>query len=162
MSNTSPAGSEERKMVSVDANALGQVLRALNGPGHYIRELQVTRDLDNKGLSLERNPINLLIEQYNSFVEDELKKDNDVVPLFRAEFSIKGTPVVATELAGELLRAKRSFESARAAGISDLFNSVHEINGMMMTEEEVNALCDHLYELGMIAKQNTEVVSNGN
>jgi hypothetical protein len=68
MSNTSPAGGEERKMVSVDAEALGQVLRALNGPGHYIRELQVTRDLDLKGLSLERNPINLLIEQYNEFV----------------------------------------------------------------------------------------------
>lgn len=68
MSNTSPAVVEERLMVSVDADALGQVLRALNGPGHYIRELQVTRDLDNKGLSLERNPINLLIEQYNEFV----------------------------------------------------------------------------------------------
>lgn len=68
MSNNSPAVVEERLMVSVDADALGQVLRALNGPGHYIRELQVTRDLDNKGLSLERNPINLLIEQYNEFV----------------------------------------------------------------------------------------------
>lgn len=71
MSEQVSAEVEERLMVSVDAEALGELLHALNGPGHYIRELQVTRDLDNKGLSIKRNPINLLIEQYNAFVQSQ-------------------------------------------------------------------------------------------
>lgn len=51
------------KTVTVDANALLQVLRALTGSSHLIRELQATRNLppgpDNE------NPINKLIDDYN-------------------------------------------------------------------------------------------------
>jgi hypothetical protein len=50
--------------VTVDASALRQVLEALNGPDHYIRELQVTRRLPGVD-----NPINKLIEQFNNAVE---------------------------------------------------------------------------------------------
>jgi hypothetical protein len=45
----------------VSANALQEVLEALNGPGYLIRELQFTR-------SLPGNAINTLIEQYNEQV----------------------------------------------------------------------------------------------
>lgn len=47
------------KNVSVDAAALREVLAALNGPGHFIRELQATRG------PLFNNPIDKLIVQYN-------------------------------------------------------------------------------------------------
>lgn len=46
-----------KKQVLVDADALTQVLRALNGPGHHIRELQATRGLSALGVS---NPIEQL------------------------------------------------------------------------------------------------------
>ncbi|BAQ02667.1 hypothetical protein AVU38_gp139 [Ralstonia phage RSL2] len=68
MSEQQSAQVEERLMVPVDAEALGELLRALNGPGHYIRELQVTMDFDRKGLSDKPNPINLLTDQFNEFV----------------------------------------------------------------------------------------------
>jgi hypothetical protein len=66
--------SEEKKqrLVSVDLDALVQVLRALNGPGYYIAELQATRGLD-KLPGQPRNPINLLTEQ----VEAQLKQDKE-------------------------------------------------------------------------------------
>ena len=48
--------------VTVSTDALRQVLQALNGPGHYIRELQVTRDFPG-------NPINTLIKEFNAAVE---------------------------------------------------------------------------------------------
>lgn len=54
--------------VLVDAEALRQVLDALNGPGHYIRELQVTRNLPGNN-----NPINTLVEQYNAFADEHNK-----------------------------------------------------------------------------------------
>ncbi|BDD79433.1 hypothetical protein [Burkholderia phage FLC8] len=69
MSEQQSAEVEERAMVSVDVEALGELLHALTGPGYLIRELQVTRNLDLKGLAIKRNPINLLIEQYNAYVE---------------------------------------------------------------------------------------------
>jgi hypothetical protein len=50
--------------VTVSADALRQVIDALNGPGHYIRELQVTRNLPGTS-----NPINTLIQEYNAAVE---------------------------------------------------------------------------------------------
>lgn len=50
------------KTVTVNADALRQVLQALNGPSHYIRELQVTRG----PLVGDDNPINILIEEYNA------------------------------------------------------------------------------------------------
>jgi hypothetical protein len=51
--------------VTVSAAALRQVLNALNGPGHYIRELQVTRG----PLIGDDNPINILCDEYNAAVE---------------------------------------------------------------------------------------------
>jgi hypothetical protein len=56
--------SEDQK-VTVSAKALRQVLQALVGPGHYIRELQVTRG------PLFNNPIDTLIEEYNLQVRHE-------------------------------------------------------------------------------------------
>lgn len=47
--------------VEVSADALRQVLEALNGPSHYIRELQVTRTLQGY-----ENPINVLVKEYNA------------------------------------------------------------------------------------------------
>lgn len=68
MSNEAPAVKEERLMVSVDAEALGDLLRALVGPGHLIRELMVIYSLDEKGLSDKPGPIKLLVDQFNAFV----------------------------------------------------------------------------------------------
>jgi hypothetical protein len=49
--------------VTVSAKDLRDILRALNGPPHYIRELQAIRSLGN-------SPIDRLIEQYNSQVTE--------------------------------------------------------------------------------------------
>ena len=57
--------------VTVSASALHQVLIALNGPGHYIRELQVTRD-GGCGL-FKDNPIDILCDEFNAAV-DEFEK----------------------------------------------------------------------------------------
>jgi hypothetical protein len=51
--------------VTVSAAALRQVLNALNGPSHYIHELQVTRG----PLIGDKNPINILCDEYNAAVE---------------------------------------------------------------------------------------------
>ena len=50
------------KTVTVSADALVQLLQAVTGPAHHIRELQVTRVID------ETNPINVLISEYNAAV----------------------------------------------------------------------------------------------
>lgn len=50
--------------VTVSADALRQVLNALNGPGHHIRELQVTRNLPGS-----TNPIDVLVEEFNAAVD---------------------------------------------------------------------------------------------
>ncbi len=55
----------EMEKVTVSAAALRQVLNALNGPSHYIRELQVTRG----PLIGDDNPINILCEEYNAAVK---------------------------------------------------------------------------------------------
>lgn len=52
---------DERILVSADA--LKQLLAALNGPPHYICELQVTRG--PLPLIGNDNPINILIDNYN-------------------------------------------------------------------------------------------------
>lgn len=51
--------------VTVNAAALREVLMALVGPAHLIRELQVTRHLP------ESNPIDTLIKEYNAAAEAE-------------------------------------------------------------------------------------------
>ncbi|MFM9928167.1 hypothetical protein VLK31_34715 [Variovorax sp. H27-G14] len=62
MTQTTPTpGAGER--VSVNADALRQVLQALVGPGHYIRELQFTRSLHKLG---HPNAINTLLEDYEA------------------------------------------------------------------------------------------------
>ena len=57
--------------VTVSADALRQVLEALNGPGHHIRELQATRNLPGT-----TNPINTLTEEYNSAVDEHNAVNN--------------------------------------------------------------------------------------
>ena len=52
--------------VTVSASALRQVLQALNGPAHYIREIQVTRNLPGD----TSNPLNVLTEEFNAAVEE--------------------------------------------------------------------------------------------
>ena len=63
------------KKVTVSAAALRKVLNALNGPGYYIRELQVTRGPLIGG----DNPINILCDEYNAAVEahNEARKVGD-------------------------------------------------------------------------------------
>lgn len=50
---------ETKQTVTVDRDALAWVLKALLGPPHYIRELQVTM-----GGMFGDNPIDLLIQQF--------------------------------------------------------------------------------------------------
>lgn len=50
--------------VSVNAKALKQVLQALIGPGHLIREIQMTRHIPG-----HPNPINTLVQEYNAAAE---------------------------------------------------------------------------------------------
>jgi hypothetical protein len=76
MSNEAPAVQEERLMMSVDAVALGDLLRALMGPGHHIRELVVVDSLDEKGLSDKPGPIKVLRDQYNAFVKQHNANQN--------------------------------------------------------------------------------------
>ena len=68
--------------VTVNAEALRKVLNALIGPPHYIRELQATRD--NPPLFMG-NPIDQLIDDYNSAVEEVTETPN-------AKVSGGGTP----------------------------------------------------------------------
>lgn len=49
--------------ITVDAKALREVLDALVGPPHLMRELQATRSLHRL---THDNPIEMLIEQYNA------------------------------------------------------------------------------------------------
>ena len=49
------------KKITVSADALRTVLQALNGPGHYIRELQAIRNLPG-----DASPIDTLIDEYNA------------------------------------------------------------------------------------------------
>jgi hypothetical protein len=52
-------------LVSVDAKALRQLLEAVSGPGHHIRELQATRSLHTLGYP---NPIDTLIDGFNAAI----------------------------------------------------------------------------------------------
>jgi hypothetical protein len=55
-------------MISVNRKALYSLLTAVIGPSNYIKELQVTREIDKD------NPIDILITQYNTFVNQEVKR----------------------------------------------------------------------------------------
>jgi len=52
----------EPKMVSVDAEALRQLLSAIVGPPHYIREIQATMGHPE---IFKSNPIDILVKQFN-------------------------------------------------------------------------------------------------
>ena len=58
----------EDERITVDANALRQILVALNGPSYHIAELQVTRGLSKTFDSLEVNPIDKLTDEFNAWV----------------------------------------------------------------------------------------------
>lgn len=51
------------KTVTVNAEALRQLLQSLVGSPHEIRELQVTREV------WKENPLNILIKEFNDAVE---------------------------------------------------------------------------------------------
>lgn len=53
--------------VTVDAAALREVLVALTGPGHLIRELQATMSLHELG---HPNAIRTLVDQFNEHCDD--------------------------------------------------------------------------------------------
>ena len=66
-------------IVSVPAKALAQVINALIGPPHYIRELQVIH-----GLPGGDDPISQLITAYNAWV-DEYSRANGLEPSSQGE-----------------------------------------------------------------------------
>lgn len=59
------------RTVTVSAKPLREILEALTGPPHRIRELQFTRDVDT--LVGKRNPINQLIDEYNGALTADAK-----------------------------------------------------------------------------------------
>lgn len=66
--------------ITVSADALYKLLSALNGPSHYIRELQVTRN----PIISENNPIEVLMKEYNEAVDAynaSLEQDTETPPL---------------------------------------------------------------------------------
>lgn len=62
----------EHPAITVDAAALRQVLQALVGPAHYIRELQTTRSLHALG---HPNPIETLVEQFNTWAATQAQEE---------------------------------------------------------------------------------------
>lgn len=56
---------EDGEKVAVDATALHQVLQALMGPPHLIRELQVL--VNSKLPGPKHDPIGKLIDEYNAW-----------------------------------------------------------------------------------------------
>lgn len=63
--------------VTVSADALRQILQALNGPGHYIRELQALRNGPFSG----DNPINKVADEYNAALQRP--EDGQAQEMFR-------------------------------------------------------------------------------
>jgi hypothetical protein len=58
----------DNKKILVDARALGQLLHALDGKGHLIRELQATRIFAD-------NPISTLWSQYQTGLKEPVKEE---------------------------------------------------------------------------------------
>lgn len=61
--------------ISVDVTTLAQLLQALVGPEHLIREMQATRRLHKQGYP---NLIEILLDQVNAWAEDDAKKGGAV------------------------------------------------------------------------------------
>ena len=72
--------------ISVDREALGRVLDALNGPAHLIRELQATRRLPGT----DENPVNILTKEYN----DAATEYNTGVKMAEALSDDPGRPIL--------------------------------------------------------------------
>ena len=62
ITDETPEAANEPLKVPVSAEALRQLLQALNGPGHHARELQFTRGMPG-------NPIDTLIAEFNAWAE---------------------------------------------------------------------------------------------
>lgn len=73
------------KTVSVSAPALRELLEALSGPGHLIRELQMLRG----PLVGKDNPINILVAEFNASVEATIHTDDMAVDRFAAAMKAK-------------------------------------------------------------------------
>lgn len=57
------------EVVTVNANALRELLVALSGPSHMIRELQMLRNTPvMKSLNMSPNCINVLLDEFNEQV----------------------------------------------------------------------------------------------
>lgn len=63
----------DQPVVVMPAYEMQKLVRALNGPYHYIRELQATRNLDGSGITRERNPIDVVTEVWNKHVQNTKK-----------------------------------------------------------------------------------------
>lgn len=63
---------EQKQTVSVDAEALRRILQALLNGGVEIRELMAIRNLP--GEMGKNNPINILVNNYNDWVESTYPK----------------------------------------------------------------------------------------
>lgn len=62
----------DKLKVPVTVEALHALLSALNGPSHYITELQVTR-----GPLSPTNPIDVLIEDYNQWARAQKSQSSN-------------------------------------------------------------------------------------
>lgn len=64
----------KRPTLEVDAEDLYRLLQAVNGPGHYIRELQVTLSISE--LEGTRHPIIELTKQFNAWATEHRAANN--------------------------------------------------------------------------------------
>ena len=56
--------------VTVSAKPLAEILKALIGPDHFIRELQLKYRLYESGLIEGKHPIDQLIEEFNEQINN--------------------------------------------------------------------------------------------
>lgn len=85
--------------ISVDADSLRRILLALNGPGHYIRELQATRG------PLFSNPIDKLAAQYDQWA---VSRNHDLA----ATTATADTPIDLEGLTDRLLAPREIVRDA--------------------------------------------------
>lgn len=71
------------KEITVNAQALGELLGALVGPPHLMRELQVTRG----PLVGKDNPINILVAEYNAAAE-QFNSEAQELPVCETDLQI--------------------------------------------------------------------------